>query len=564
MLDDRTGRLHPALGRPATLQPAARAALGPTWLAERLAPAVFGLALFALALGPRWAARDVFMTSDEDSWMRRAGGFAYGLSHGLPGRTYQNGHPGVLTMELAILGQGPGGAERFADPVTGARLVTKVPGFFEGLVQARRAFALVGAGLVALLGLLTWRLLGPGPALAGGALLAFDPFSIAHAQLVHTDGLLAGLTAAAALCGLVRWGAGGGRRWVVAGGLLSGLALLAKVPAVYLGLAMPLLAVALARRRGGRELLADLAAWGGVGLATFAALWPSMWPWVNPEWTIRRMIEFARETGGQPDEVGSFFLGQAGGDPGPLFYPVALAFRLTPLATMGLLLLPALGWPVRRLLRGRWGPVFGLLAYAVGFVLFVTAAPKKFDRYALPAVPVLLLLAGLGWWLLFRRLRPFLAAGPPWAAGAVCLGLLGLWQWTAPAGVSPYYMAYFNPLLGGGPAAARVVMVGNGEGMDQVADYFNALPNVGDLWVAAHSFDLLEAKCRCDGEPLRERAPGNADYLVLYGRRIQLRRWGASLEQYLQEREPVHRIWINGIEMARIYRGPKLDRAVAG
>src|SRR6185295_12716235 len=96
---------------------------------------LFALVLFGLALWPRWVTRDVFMTSDEDSSMGRAGGLAYGLSHGLPGRTYQNGHPGVLTMELAILGQGPGGAERFADPVTGARLVTKVPGFFDGLVE---------------------------------------------------------------------------------------------------------------------------------------------------------------------------------------------------------------------------------------------------------------------------------------------------------------------------------------------------------------------------------------------------------------------------------------------
>jgi hypothetical protein len=276
------------------------------------------------------------------------------------------------------------------------------------------------------------------------------------------------------------------------------------------------------------------------------------------------MIEFSRETAGQPDEVGSFFLGQAWGDPGQLFYPVALAFRLTPLAALGLLALLALGRPLRRLLAGRWPATIGLALYALGFLLFVTVAPKKFDRYALPLIPALQLLAGLGLWLLFCRLRPLLAGGPRWVAPAICLALLGSWQWSASASVYPYYMAYFNPLLGGGPAAARQVMVGNGEGMDQVADYFNARPDVENIWVAAHSFDLLEAKCRCDGEPLRERAPSNADYLVLYGRRIQLRRWGPALEQYLLGREPAHSVWINGIEMARIYRGPKLEREGAG
>jgi len=35
--------------------------------------------------------------------MRRAGGFTYGLLYGQLGRTYQNGHPGVTTMWVAML-----------------------------------------------------------------------------------------------------------------------------------------------------------------------------------------------------------------------------------------------------------------------------------------------------------------------------------------------------------------------------------------------------------------------------------------------------------------------------
>jgi hypothetical protein len=522
----------------------------------RLWPALFLLALIVLSLGPRWVGRDVFVTSDEDSWMRRAGGFAYGLSHGLPGRTYQNGHPGVLTMELAILGQGPGGAERFADPVTDARLVTKVPDFVAGLVDARRAFALASAVLVGTIGLLAWRLFGPGPALAGGILLALDPFFLAHSQLVHTDALLAGLSVAAALCALVRYTSSGGRRWVVAAGVLTGLALLAKVPAVLIGIWGPLLALTALRRLGPRMVGLDLALWAGAALATCLALWPSLW--VNPSSTLTRMLTFVRETGGQPDEVGSFFLGQVWGDPGPLFYPVALAFRLTPLACFGLLALLVLGRPMRRLLRGRWAAVFGLASFGLAFLVFVTVAEKKFDRYALPVGVVLQLLAGLGLWLFYRRIRPLLAAGPPRLVAASLAAVLLVTQVSALGSVFPYYIAYFNPLLGGGPSAAGLVMVGNGEGMDQVADFFNRLPEVEEIWVASHSFDLLAAQCRCNGEPLRERAPSDAHYLVLYGRRIQLRRWGPALEAYLAGQQPLHTVRINGIPMAQIYPGPKL------
>jgi hypothetical protein len=326
------------------------------------------------------------------------------------------------------------------------------------------------------------------------------------------------------------------------------------VPAVYLAAFIPLLALTLGRRHGARALVLDLTLWAGAGVATTVALWPSLW--VSPIGTINRMVEFTRETGGQPDEVGSFFLGQARADPGPLFYPIAVAFRLTPIESIGLVALAALAWPMRRLLWPRRSLVLGLLAYALGFLIFVTLSPKKFDRYALPAMPILLFLAGVGWWLFFRRVRPFLAGVVRGVAAAGGLLVVALWQWSAPASVLPYYMTYFNPLLGGGPAAARTVMIGNGEGMDQVAAYFNQLPNAEQLWVASHSFDLLAAKCRCDGEPLRDRAPAEADYLVVYGRRIQLRRWGAGLEQLFQEHEPVQRVWINGIEMARVYRGP--------
>ena len=551
----------PAPARPAAPPPEDRPDRRQSERSRLLAGALLFLALFALALGPRWIGRDAFMTSDEDSWMRRAGGFAWGVANGRLGRTYQNGHPGVLTMELAILSQGPGGAERYADPVTNARMVSRVPGFYQALVDARRGFVVASALLVAAMGLLAWRLLGPGPALAGSALLALDPFLLAHSQLVHTDGLLAGLSVTSALCALVRYAAGGGRRWLVASGLLAGLAMLAKVPAVLLALWVPALALVLGRRSGLRLLVLDLLAWGGTLAATFFALWPSLW--VRPLDTLTRMLEFVGETGGQPDEVGSFFLGQVWGDPGPLFYPVALAFRLTPLACLGLLALVVLGRPMRRLPRDRWPAILGLASFGLTFLLFVTVAEKKFDRYALPVAPVLQLLAGLGLWLLYRRLRPGLVLRSPWLSGALGLAILVGAQVAAPASVFPYYMAYFNPLLGGGPAAARTVMVGNGEGMDQVADYFNRLPNVRDIWVASHSFDLLQARCECDGEPLRDRAPGDAHYIVLYGRRIQLRAWGPALEAHLQQHQPLHSVWINGIEMVRIYPGPRLGRGGA-
>ena len=53
--------------------------------------------------------------------------------------------------------------------------------------------------------------------------------------------------------------------------------------------------------------------------------------------------------------------------------------------------------------------------------------------------------------------------------------------------VAPYALAYYNPLVGGGPAASRVLLVGWGEGLDQVAAYLNAQPSSERQLIAIYS-----------------------------------------------------------------------------
>ena len=55
--------------------------------------------------------------------------------------------------------------------------------------------------------------------------------------------------------------------------------------------------------------------------------------------------------------------------------------------------------------------------------------------------------------------------------------------------------------------------------------------------------------------------PDDADYIVTYGRRIQMHRWGPSLERYFAANPPVYTVWINGIEYVHIHPGPRRGRA---
>jgi hypothetical protein len=509
------------------------------------------LAVFVLAVIPRLLARDQFITSDEDQWMSRSGGFAYALTTGELRRTYQNGHPGVTTMWLGVVSMGPQRAFEFADRIHRQRLVAVVPGFWNALIQARIGPVVVTALSAAMIGLLAARIWGGGVGLLSGALSALDPWAIGLQQLLHTDGLLTGFMGVAGLSAIVYWWQGGGRRYLFLGGLAAGLALLSKTPALFLGPYAVVVAV-MAWRTGRvpfKAAVTSLLVFASAALATFVALWPAIW--LAPIEMLGRMIEFLRDTGGEADEVGSFFFGQSLGDPGPLYYPVALAFRLSPGIMLGLLGL-LVGW---RHVRQR-GAVGLVALFIAGFAVMMILSPKKFDRYLLPIEPMLAIVAAIGTIAAGRALLKRASAGP--AAVAVGLQLLAI------VSVYPYYLAYYNPLLGGGPAAARSVMVGNGEGLDLAAEWLNARPSAADLWVAGHSFDIMQGMYVGSGEPLRDRAPSQADYIVLYGRRIQMRHWGPSLEAYLGQRKPVHTVTINGIDFVQIYPGPKLEATSRG
>src|SRR5207253_2473698 len=111
---------------------------------------------------------------------------------------------------------------------------------------------------------------------------------------------------------------------------------------------------------------------------------------------------FALTVGGEPHVLPNYFLGQViRTDPGPLYYPLALAYRLGPVSAAGLIGLLVLLW--RR--RGDLGGVIGLIGFAALFVALMTLGAKKFDRYMLPALMVLDLIAGVGVWAVLTRLR---------------------------------------------------------------------------------------------------------------------------------------------------------------
>ena len=108
---------------------------------------------------------------------------------------------------------------------------------------ARVAQALIGTLAVALIGLLAWRLLGPAGGLAALALAAVDTTLLGVGASLMSEPLFVCLVAGSLLAALAA--REGGRRWLVAAGVLIGLATLVRTNGLVL---VPVLALLASRR----------------------------------------------------------------------------------------------------------------------------------------------------------------------------------------------------------------------------------------------------------------------------------------------------------------------------
>ncbi len=531
------------------------------------------LLLFLLALLPRALAPGDFVTVDEAyHWFDRARQFLQAVEQGDHAGTNIIGHPGVTTMWLGALG------------ILAHRLLADMGWISPADAtlyrdMLRLPVTITTALCVALAYPLLRRLLDRRVAWLAGLLWASEPFLVAHSKILHLDALLTSFMTLALLAALVAFGLGDApqRRFLhwpalVASGAAGGLALLTKSPSVLLLPMLGLVALAgwllsvLRQRTTTLRMWLLAAGWAALALLVWAALaaavWFALWPaaWAGPLDVVEDISNKVIHEGASPHGWGNFFLGQPVEDPGPLFYPVATAFRLTPWTMIGLLLAAGPLWPGNWRKRG-YAVLLLLLCFVLLFAAALTFAPKKFDRYLLPVFPALTILAAAGWGAVWEqakgRWQPA-AAGQqrqaavlsvaPFAAGLLLAANLAWYH--------PYEMAYYNPLLGGGPAAVRVIPVGWGEGMAEAGRYISAQLNGCDRPVASWFQPTLSPFVCSPVLHLREALkPGRVDYVVLYIDQIQ-RGNVPEVTAMLRPVAPVHTVQIQGIPYAAIYQLP--------
>jgi 4-amino-4-deoxy-L-arabinose transferase-like glycosyltransferase len=560
------------------------------------------LLVTAVALAPRAMGLADFYTIDESyHWIGRVERFSAALRTREWAETNQTGHPGVTTMWLGSLGYALAGL-----------LGVENPGWAGGgaafLGLLRLPLAVANSLAVALGYLLLRRLLGPGTALLAALLWALSPFLVAHGRLLHLDGLLTSFMTLSLLMLLVAVGGQGtgergqvtgaaddhrrpasagllrgeARWWLIGSGVCCGLALVTKAPSlVLLPTAGLLLLYDLVRHRNVEEwplgpFVAQglaYALWLGVAVLTVFAVWPAMW--AAPLETAGGVLREIRDNGAQPHHSGNFFLGEPVGVPDARFYPAVVLWRTTPVTLIGLMAL--VGFTIydlrfaiaarRRADGSSWAQedaphaltdgrtLLGLAGFALLFGLALTLQAKKLDRYLLPIFPALEILAAAGLVRLVdhrRRVADWLRRLLLWPLVTATLLLTAL-------AYHPFYLSYFNPLLGGGATAQRVMLVGLGEGMEQVGAWLRERPDLGrgDVlsWIPPTLAPFVpQSTLVRDLRPAYLTSPSS--YAVLYVRSVQHKE-SAEAEAYVRQTPALFTLRMHGVEYATVHQLPR-------
>jgi len=573
------------------------------------------LGLFVLALAVRLPGLAIFLTADEPkSWFGRSIQFLGALARSDWAATFDSPAPGVTTMWAGTIGllleyarQGfPGG-----DIITFLGTLPFDPLDPAILPLVRLPVVVTVAIAVPLTYLWGRTFLGEIAALLAALFLAFDPFLLALSRVLGHDALVAifmwlSLLAFLRACVLTLEAPGPAvknrqassfktdRQYLLLSGALAGFAFLSKYPSLYLGAfvggTMLVLNLSLRGpwRHAFRKWMADMALWSVAAGIVFVMLWPAMW--TDPLGRLVAIFNDALRASGSAHQKGSFFLGQPVPDPGPGFYPLVSLFRTTPLIWLGWALLAvAVVAPGRRSIPREglgvdWGPqgtgrpwrrlVLILLAYALLYGVMVTVGGKKQDRYILPAFPALTTLAALG----FSQIPSLVSKFPKPPGKFVALSLSWLLPLIVIAHVGlvlphyPYYFTYYNPLMGGGQAAARTMIVGWGEGLDRAARWLNAQPGAQDLDVVAWYSTTFEpffdghAIYKVEEEKIsRTSKPGLvADFVVFYINQVQRELPSLGALQYFQATPAVHTVTLHGIDYAWIYPSVGIQRVFTG
>ncbi|MDX8549508.1 phospholipid carrier-dependent glycosyltransferase [Methanospirillum sp. J.3.6.1-F.2.7.3] len=523
------------------------------------------LTLFLFSLIPRSLDLGTGLIFDEQYWLERSPAFFDAVLAQEWGQTRFSGHPGVTTMWLSGL----------------SIFFFKIPemGFPEFLTISRLPIVSVTSLGILVSYYLLIKIFDRKTAFLSCILMALDPFFIAHSRFIHLDAMTTTWMMLAVLSFFVYLHQSS-KLYIVFTGIFTGLAVLTKLPALFLLMYIPLALLLwslLNSQRNGESLLNALISkeiWFEItknaslviliASIIYFLLFPVMW--VNPGTEILKSISGVKSAIYNPHDNGGFFLGKANdGNNGPLFYPIIILMRSTPFTIIffftGVIYLFS---RLRYKLENR-RDIFILLSgiFCLLFTLQMGLSLKAFDRYILPIFPFICIIASYGFWNVITTIWQLLRLSGSqkrmkklYNYKIIIPSLIlvcAIVQLCQIIPIAPYYNSYYNPICGGSHLAQKTLLIGWGEGNDIAAKYLNQKPNAQNLTVGVQ-YPGFSQYFIGKSVPISQ----DADYYIFYISMIQRERNLDIWERY-KEKDPEKIIRLNGINYVWIYRSNVTD-----
>lgn len=496
-------------------------------------------AIFLLSLSLRSIDLGTGLTTDEILWMNRAPSFIDAILSHQWDETYKAPHPGVVVMWLSGIS---------IKAYHGSDFPTK-------LSFARAPTVLVTSLLIIFIFYFVRILFNTKIALLSATLVALDPFFLAHSRLIHLDAML---TTFMLLCllSLMAFLKQPKTKFLIMVGILLSLAMLTKLPALFLFIFIPAV-VFFASNDTKIRSIKHISIIIIIAISTFFLIWPSMW--VSPVNTFMRMV--LDQNGGLEVAVTSphgsgFFLGVINdGNYGPLFYPVSFLMMATPITLLFSLIFLAI--LIKNIyengLKGVNKNLIILCLYVTLFITQMALSLKAFPRYILPVFPAVDIMSAIGIYYFFER---YITKKIVFYSLMSCIILI---QMSLIMPISPYFLSYSNPVVFGGPShAPDMILMGWGEGSDLAADYLNKKPGARNLTVA---FDYNGFEQYFIGKAIPLNAVINftkdIDYIVFYISSVQRDR-NKNIWEFYKNKTPEKTIKLNGMDYCFIYKTSKL------
>ncbi len=575
--------------------------------------AILWIGLASMILLPRVTSLELFVGPDELIELGRDNQFAAAVAAGdWSGTLVGDGKPSVTVMWLNTLGVGVKWLWSQASESHVSFVEALAPSRPIEVWSERRLALAVASGVLVLAAWPLLRVIWDGHvATVAVAVMAIEPFLLAYTRMIRGDSLVAGFMLLS-LLGALAFLKTGRSRYNCLAGVMAALAMLTKFTGGLVAGVVLLLyaAVALRQHRGRwrdgvRWFLMATAGWALPAAVVFFGLWPAWWfrplETFNLVWS--KVVYHASEATIAKDNFHFWGALHASGL-GPGFYPALAALRMSPWLLVGSLTgVGVVVWQVVRC-AGRISPpvtpaagqvspayrppqhampatvgearqaamesrptsaaapyALAVLFYVGAYWLSISVVKDKIDRYFLPVVPGLTILAAIAWTTAARwvqnRLPRRLVSSPALLSIPAGLALLAVGH---VATYHPLYSTYYDPLVASPASVQWALPVGQGEGVDTALKHLSAQPGAADsIVLCGTNFPRCQPFFPGEiwhQEDLRTSRWFQANYVLWHIDEQQLGVFPAGVLAYLRRQTPTYVATYHGIDYTWLYPVP--------